>query len=289
MKLYVCGLILFSAALGLTAAPVAAQQNYVQERVVLNAASIPVSQLPGVRLIRAGDSLLLAVRLLNDAIEPDRRREELRQTLSNMLDAAGKDQTLELSVVDPEGFVAPLTEVDQSISILGSREQRGMSHIDIRLKTTIPDDAVDGKALVNRLRGFVNSTETVGRTVVNATGAVDISILNPEQYRGDVIKLITAEIKLITTELGDDYKVVLQDLERPLEYRRVGIIDLELYIPYRFQIIPGTISSISSIIALAIGGRAAALVQADSACALYLCGKPGRCIVLLRNVSNFDA
>ena len=245
MKVRAIGIALSILALGLTT-PALAQQNYAQERVVLNAAPIPINQLPGVRLIRAGDSLLLAVRLLNDAIEPQRRREELRKTLANMLDAAAKNQTIALSVVDPEGFVAPITEVDQNIAILGSNQERGMSHIDIRLKTAIPADAVDGQALVKRLRGFVTSTETEGRTVVSATGAVDISILNPEQYRGEVIKLITAEIKLITSELGDDYKVILQDLERPLEWRRVGIIDLELYIPYRFQIIPGTISSIIS-------------------------------------------
>ncbi|MEM7056443.1 MAG: hypothetical protein AAF557_02535 [Pseudomonadota bacterium] len=244
MKSSICGLILCATAVGFLSNAATAQQNYAQERVVVNASPIPINQLPGVRLIRSGDSLLLAVRLLNDAIEPQRRREELRKTLANMLDAASKDQTIELSVVDPEGFVAPITEVDQNIDILGSNQERGMSHIDIRLKTTIPDGSIDGQALVKRLRSFVKSSETEGRTVVSATGAVDISILNPEQYRGDVIKLITSEIKLITTELGDDYKVILQDLERPLEWRRVGIIDLELYIPYRFQIIPGTISSI---------------------------------------------
>ncbi|MEM1161473.1 MAG: hypothetical protein AAGJ28_11110 [Pseudomonadota bacterium] len=245
MKLHRLLIALPILAIGLTQ-PVTAQQNLMQERMVVNAAPIPGGQLPGVRLIRKGDSLLLAVRLLNDAIEPQRRRQELRNTLANMLAAAAEDRTIELSVVDPEGFVAPITEVDQNIAILGSNQERGMSHIDIRLKTTIPDDAVDGQALVKRLRGFVSSTDTVGRTVVNATGAVDISILNPEQYRTDVIRLITGEINLITGELGEGYKVILQDLERPLEWRRVGIIDIELYIPYRFQVIPSTVSSIQT-------------------------------------------
>ena len=129
--------------------------------------------------------------------------------------------------------------------ILGSNKQRGMSHIDIRLKTAIPDQSIDGQTLVKHLRGFVKSTETVGRTVVNATGKVDISILNPEQYRLDVIKLITTEIRAINDGLGADYKVVLQGLERPLDWRRVGIVDVELYIPYKFVIIPGTITSLT--------------------------------------------
>lgn len=245
MKRSVNGLILLGIALALPVISAQAQQNLRQERVVINSAQIPNNQMPGVRLIRKGDSLLLAVRLINDSLEPNHRREELRKTLANMLAAAEADKAIELSVVDNEGYVTPLNSIDQNVDILGSNAQRGMSHIDIRLKTAIPDQSIDGQALVKRLRGFVKSTTTVGRTVVNATGKVDISILNPEQYRLDVIKLITTEIGAITGALGQDYKVVLQGLERPLDWRRVGIVDVELYIPYKFVIIPGTISSLT--------------------------------------------
>ena len=238
---------LFAASIVMSALPLHAQQNMVQERVVIKSAPVSIHDLPGVRMIRKGDSLLLAVQLINDSIEPNRRRQELRQTLANMLKAAEADTTIDLSVVDKEGYVTPVNSVDQNIDILGSNSQRGMSHIDIRLKTAIPEESIDGQALVKRLRGFVKSTETVGRTVVNATGKVDISILNPEQYRSQVIKLITAEIKLITGELGPDYKVVLEDLEKPMDWRRVGIVDVELYIPYSFRVIPGTINSLTVI------------------------------------------
>ena len=246
MKRSILALTILGTAIAATAIPTHAQQNMVQERVVIKSAPINVNDLPGVRLIRKGDSLLLAVQLINDSIEPNRRRQELRQTLANMLKAAEADTTIELSVVDKEGYVALVNSVDQNIDILGSNSQRGMSHIDIRLKIAIPEGSIDGQALVKRLRGFVKSTQTVGRTVVNGTGMVKISILNPEQYRSQVIKLITAEIKLITGELGDDYKVVLEDLEKPLDWRRVGIVDVELYIPYHFRVIPGSITSISN-------------------------------------------
>lgn len=247
MYRHVLATILLGASITLGTLPLHAQQNMVQERLVIRSAPVNVNDLPGVRLIRKGDSLLMAVKVINDSIEPNRRRQELRQTLANMLKAAEADKTIEVSVVDTEGYVALVNSVDQNVDILGSGAQRGMSHIDIRLKTAIPEESIDGQALVKHLRDFVKSTETVGRTVVNATGKVDISILNPEQYRAEVIKLITAEIKLITTELGTDYKVVLEDLEKPMDWRRVGIVDVELYIPYRFRIIPGTINSLTVI------------------------------------------
>ena len=245
MKRSISGLILLGFAVALPVTTAQAQKNMRQERVVINSAQIPNSQMPGVRLIRKGDSLLLAVKLINDSLDPNHRRDELRKTLANMLAAAKADKSIELSIVDTEGYVTEVNSIDQNVDILGSNKQRGMSHIDIRLKTAIPDQSIDGQALVKHLRGFVKSTETVGRTVVNATGKVDISILNPEQYRLDVIKLITTEIRAINDGLGQDYKVVLQGLERPLDWRRVGIVDVELYIPYKFLIIPGTITSLT--------------------------------------------
>ncbi len=242
MKQMIFGLLLLGVPI--LALPSHAQQNLRQERLVYSDQAIAVSELPGVRLIRKGDSLLLTVQLINDSIEPERRNQELKETLANMLAAADADQTIELSVVDKEGYITEVSSIDQNVDILGSTAQRGMSHIDIRLKTSIPDEAIDGQPLVKRLRDFVGSTSTVGRTVVTPTGKVDISILNPEQYRGEIIKLITAEIGLITGELGDDYKVILEGLEKPLGWRRTGIVDLELYIPYRFKVIPGTVTSV---------------------------------------------
>jgi hypothetical protein len=243
MKRIILGLMILS--LPVFTLPSFAQMNQRQERLVLAQEPIPLSQLPGVRLVRKGDSLLLAVRILNDSIQPARRQQELKETLSNMLEAAEADQTVELSVVDKEGYITELTSVDRNVDILGSTAQRGMSHIDIRLKTSIPADTIDGQALVKRLRDFVESTDTVGRTVVSPTGKVDISILDPDQYRGEIIKLIAAEINLTKGELGNDYKVILDGLEKPLSWRRTGVVELELYIPYRYRVIPGSITSIA--------------------------------------------
>ena len=232
-------------AVSVVAAPQAqAQKNFRQERLVYDDRARVATELPGVRLIRKGDSLLLAVRLINDSLQPERRQDELKKTLAKMLEAAEKDTTIELSVVDKEGYVSAVNSIQQNVNILGSNAQRGMSHIDIRLKTAIPDQSIDGQALVQRLSDFVEKTETVGRTVVTITRKADISILNPEQYRGEIIKLIAAEINLITGALGGDYKVILEDLEKPLAWRRTGIVDVELYIPYRFKVIPGSVTSV---------------------------------------------
>ena len=49
----------------------------------------------------------------------------------------------------------------------------------------------------------------------------------------------------MTEALGGDYRVMLGGVDRPVEWARVGAIDVGIYIPYEYLVIPTTLNSVT--------------------------------------------
>ncbi|MCR9279428.1 MAG: hypothetical protein NXH85_15840 [Pseudomonadaceae bacterium] len=86
----------------------------------------------------------------------------------------------------------------------------------------------------------------IGRTQVFANSDAEISIINPSSYRSQVITLMAEDVKQVTDALGDDYKVVLTGIDRPVKWGRVGSVNVAIYIPYEYVVLPSTVHSLMS-------------------------------------------
>lgn len=211
------------------------------EEVIVTAARID-EPLPGVVLKKTGDFLLLEVEVSNDTRDEKRRKEEIYQTLKNAISTASKHRNIELSIVE-SGFVIPLTLDNHRIELKrGSRPDT--SRAKIRVKTAIPSDMNKATKLVEEMASFVGKVNLVGRTEFNSLGSVDVSVVNPNQYRSEIIALFSADAKAVATSLGDDYKVIVEGIDRPVQWVRVGPLQLALYVPYSYNVIPDNITSI---------------------------------------------
>lgn len=229
--------------LAAVAAP-AAQAQDEEERIVVTGSRITV-HVPGVVLERRADSLLLEIRLVNDSIEPERRREELTQTLDNLLKAAERDKLIEVSAISSDGYVLPFDPSSIQLAIQNDRSRRDTSYIDLRIKTAVPKKNASGPELVARIRKFTASIKKVGRTLIEDQGEIAISIVNPDQYRSTVLKLVTDEIKTVTAQLGPGYKVQLTGISEPLTWVQAGPLDVFLFIPYSYTVLPETIHTVT--------------------------------------------
>ena len=199
-------------------------------------------EVPGQALVRKGDFLLLRIDISNDAREKDQREKEIHQTLLDAIKKAKRQNGIEMSSVTPSGFVVPLTEANHRIELNnGSRPDTSVAAF--RVKSAIPDGVKDGEALVLNLRRFVNELKMTGRTLVDIDTDVEISIVNPNQYRNDVIQLMAKDAKNITSALGEDYRVVVSGIDKPVEWARVGSLNVSIYIPYSYVVVPESIES----------------------------------------------
>jgi hypothetical protein len=219
-----------------------AQAQDMEEVVVTGIRSSEMS-LPGVIYKRTGDFLLLEVSITNDTRDADQRKTEIYATLKNAIANAKKDTSIELSLVE-EGFVIPLTLENYQIQLRnGSRQDT--SEAEIRVKTKISEQENDPTKLLDKLKKFANSVPVSGRTEFTSVGSVDVSVVNPNQYRQQILDLIAKDIKGVTGMLGEDYKVVIEGIDKPVEWIRSGPLQLSLYVPYTYKVIPKNINSIS--------------------------------------------
>lgn len=198
--------------------------------------------LPGTVLKKTGDFLLLEVKVLNDTRDEKDRKEEIYQTLKNAISTASKNKAIELSIVE-SGFVIPLTLDNHRIELnKGSRPDTSVATI--RVKTAIPSDIKKATKLIDEMKSFVDEVKVVGRTDLESLSSIDVSVVSPNQYRHEIISLFSADAKGVASSLGDDYRIVVEGIDRPVQWVRVGPLQLALYIPYSYSVVPNNINSI---------------------------------------------
>ncbi len=234
---YLQAVVLGCLAASLTA-PVSAE---IIEEIVVSASRVQDSP-PGQRLLRRGDNLLLRVLITNDAREEDQRESEIHATLLAAIKQAARNRNVELSLVTDSGFVIPLSASNHRVQ-LASGVRPDTSQTNFRVKAAIPDNA-DGEALVASLKRFVAELTMTGRTLVEVDTDVEVSIVNPEQYRGAILDLFAADVRAVKAALGDDYRVVVTGLDQPVRWARQGSLNVSVFIPYEYIVVPSTISSI---------------------------------------------
>jgi hypothetical protein len=233
---------------GLACALFVASTAFAQdvEEVVVTGIRAESAAVPGTSLKRPGDFLLLSVEVSNDSRDAKTRDTEIKDTLRAMLAAAGRDKSIELSVIGDNNLVLPL-RLDSGTLALVNGKRQDTSETTINVKTRIPASVANSSALVAKLRDFVKGIKPVGRTIVDGDGDFEISLVKPAQYRDEVIGLFAADVKKVTAALGADYKVIVQGIDKPIQWVRDGMLDVTIFVPYSFDVIPATVSGYTQI------------------------------------------
>lgn len=218
-----------------------ASSQMVVEEVVVTGIRGSDTELPGVVYKRRADFLLLEIKVVNDSRDEETRVKEIVKTLKNAIAVAKKEKDIQLSIIK-DGFVLPLESVDESIKV-GSGQRPDTSEIEIRAKTVITDNTNNPEKLLSKLNTFADSVPVEGRTELISYDEADVSVVNPHQYRSNIIALVAEDVKNTTSALGSDYRVLMSGLDSPVKWVRVGPVHLAMYIPYKYQIIPNNINS----------------------------------------------
>jgi hypothetical protein len=214
----------------------------VEEIVVTGARTEEGTAMPGTFLRKTGDYLLLQVNVTNDTREAQARKDEIYATLRTALAAANRDGSIELSVIDENDLVIAL-KVDSATVGLRNGDRPDTSATRISVKTRIPQQGANGQALISKLKDFVSGIKATGRTRLDPDGSVDISIVAPHRYRSEIISLFAQDAKIITAALGEDYKIVATGIDRPVRWVRMGLLELALFVPYKFEVLPSTVTT----------------------------------------------
>lgn len=216
-----------------------------QDEIVVTGSRINVQdRIPGVFLVKKGDFLLLEVSVINDSRDSDLRFDEMMKTLDVIMAAADKDPSIELSLIDDNSRVRPLSKQAYRSGIR-QWNRPDSSIVTLKVKTPIPNTVLDSYKLSTKLINFVENIKGVGRTDLVVTNDVSVSIINPQQYRGELLGQITSEMKSTTGQIGPDYRVIVDGLDRQMSWVRDGDLNLAFYVPYSYRIVPTSLESYS--------------------------------------------
>ncbi len=209
----------------------------LEDSIVVTGSRIDVrDDMPGTVLKRNGDYLLLPVTIVNDSRLEDQRHDEIYKTLRKLLDSA-KRNGIEIGVIVDERFIRPLTGDDYKIPLVENERRPDTSRATIRVSAPLKQSSDPGKQIA-RLRSFVEDASVVGRTELVFEEDVEVSLLDPGQYRNEIIRLVAEDIKRVTASLGPDYRIRLEAIDRQVKWVRSGLSEVTLYIPYAYEVLP---------------------------------------------------
>jgi hypothetical protein len=135
-------------------------------------------------------------------------------------------------------LVEPLTLANYKNLILEDDEDRDDAEgADFLVKTRLAP-GMDAKTALERITKFMKAVPAVGRAEFEARGDLTLSVVSPDQYRGQIIDLIAEDAAKVTARFGPNYAVTVTGLDRPVEWTRAGLTEVSLYLPSAYSIVP---------------------------------------------------
>lgn len=223
---------------------VAAQDETQADEIVVTGSRIRgydgnevVQAPPAVTVTRRADNLIVSVQVVNDTRDAVARRNELIQTLRNMVRAARSQPAIALSVEDDGQLVAFTDDMLSTLTLGVDSGRSDTSMTSVIIKTPIrPDDTLDSAS--GRIEQFVAQVEKTGRSLATITGDWQLSIVKPAQYRPAVLEAVAADARRTSAIFGEGYAVHVDGMANTLTWVQSGPLELAMYVPYSMAVTP---------------------------------------------------
>lgn len=74
--------------------------------------------------------------------------------------------------------------------------------------------------------------------MIDKTGNLTLTIVDPDQYRDQVIRLVAEEATRNAAIFGPEYRYNISGIDSQLSWSQVSSTEVFLYLPYRYNIYP---------------------------------------------------
>lgn len=230
--------ILATALLGIAVGPAFAQDAKApglgEVVVTANRLNAPYAQQdrPVVGLRRKADAAFTVVAFNSDSRDAETRKSEIYTMMRAAIDrapAAGID------LVSGSFDVQPVTIANYQTLAIISGGRVDTSRVNLMLKVRLTGTAGDA---MQKLSAFAKSIPGSGRGTVDNYGGLTLTIINPDQYRDSIVKLVADDARIRAATFGPDYAVQVTGIDGQVAWSQVSSTDVFLYIPYRYTIVP---------------------------------------------------
>jgi hypothetical protein len=187
---------------------------------------------PVIGLRREADSAVRMISFSSDSRDEATRKKEIHTMLAAAMDRAAA-AGVELVVGNFE--LTPVTKANYQELPLVWAGRVDTSKADVMVKVKLAGSTTSAD---QRIDAFVKSLSRSGRGAIDATGGLTLTIINPDQYRDAIVKLVAEDARSRAAIFGPDYAVQVSGIDGQIFWSQVSGTDVFLYIPYRYTVVP---------------------------------------------------
>ena len=185
-------------------------------------------------LRRTADFAVQQVIVTGDTIGEEERRAEIHAMTRKAIEAAG---AAGVQVATGEVVVEPLTIANYRELEAEDNDEDGGEMVKFLVKVPLTP-GVDAKSALARIEKFIRSVPAVGRAQMKAYSELTLSVVNPEQYRGQIIDLVAKDTNATSGRFGPGYGVEVTGLDRPVQWKQASMTEVLLFLPAAATIRP---------------------------------------------------
>jgi hypothetical protein len=193
-------------------------------------------------LRRTADFAIQQVIIASDTVDEDDAKKEVVAMVRKAIDLTGSSGVLTAS---GEIVVEPLTVGNYTdLKVLDSDEDDNDpdDNIDgwfVKFLVKVPlAPGIDAKTALAKIEQFIKRVPQVGRAEMKPHSELTLSVVNPEQYRGAIIDLVAKDTAATGAKFGPGYGVEVTGLDKPVQWKRASLTEVQLFLPSNATIRP---------------------------------------------------
>lgn len=202
--------------------------------VTANRLNAPYAQQnrPVVGLRRPADSAVMRLTISSDSRDANERTREIQTMLAAALDRA---PAAGVELVTGAFDLMPVTKANYRSLPMFPAGRVDTSRVELMIKVKLTGSAEEAQ---KRLYGFATSIPKTGRGVVEPTAGITLTIVNPDQYRDQIVQLVADSARRYSAMFGSDYGVQVSGIDGQIAWSQVSPTEVFLYIPYSYTVVP---------------------------------------------------
>lgn len=187
---------------------------------------------PVIGLRRPADGAVMSFTITSDTRDEPTRRQEIHAVLLASIDRAAASG---FEVVSGSFQLQKVTRENYKDLYLQPAGRIDTSRVDLMVKGSL-DGSAD--ATRKRLLAFINSLKKSGRATVDAGNGITLTVVNPDQYRDQIITLVAEDAKHNAALFGPGFTFNVSGIDLPVNWSQVSSTEVFLFLPYRYNINP---------------------------------------------------
>lgn len=179
-----------------------------------------------VRLIKRADTVTLTLTISSDHKKPDERIKALQEALRLLREKAAQKK----DVFVRTGYIElPLATGYRLFSSAKTSDEVSSFDVTFVAKLAATDTFFERTAYLNR---FIDEVQ-FGRDIKALYVSTGIALVDPDQYRGEILRQIGEDYRKIKEIFGPAIEVDIKGLDQRVQVRQLNDTNLELSLPYQ--------------------------------------------------------